>query len=94
MTPTDRKLNVADIDFGPDDLIPTVSQDAASGEVLMVAFMDPTALNKTLETGDAWFWSRSRKELWHKGATSGNFLRVQSIGVNCEEKRPVLLITR
>jgi phosphoribosyl-AMP cyclohydrolase len=92
MTPTDRKLTVADIDFGSEDLIPAVSQDAASGEVLMVAFMSPAALNKTLETGDAWFWSRSRQELWHKGATSGNFLRVQSIGVNCKENSLVLKV--
>ena len=92
MNQGDRALKVADIDFGSENIIPAVSQDAASGEVLMVAFMSPAALDKTLETGDAWFWSRSRQELWHKGSTSGNFLRVQSIGVNCEENSLLLTV--
>jgi len=89
---TTSKFKVADIDFGAEGLIPTVSQDATSGEVLMVAFMNANALDNTLETGQAWFWSRSRKALWHKGATSGNFLTVRSIAVNCEENSLVLKV--
>ncbi len=92
MPDNDQALKVADIDFGPENLIPAVSQDAETGEVLVIAFMSPTSLQKTLETGDAWFWSRSRQELWHKGATSGNYLRVQSISVNCEENSLVLKV--
>ena len=57
----------------------------------MVAFMNRDALQRTLETGDAWFWSRSRGELWHKGATSGNFLRVAEIRRNCEDNSLLLL---
>ena len=92
MPDTEQSLKAADIDFGSQNLIPAVSQDARNGEVLVVAFMNPTALQRTLETGDAWFWSRSRQELWHKGATSGNYLRVQSISVNCEENSLVLKV--
>ena len=61
MTETHQTLTVADIDFGADNLIPAVSQDADTGEVLVIAFMSPVSLQKTLETGDAWFWSRSRR---------------------------------
>ena len=58
--------------FGVDGLIPCIAQDAETGEVVMFAFMNEASLAKTLETGEAWYWSRSRKELWHKGATSGS----------------------
>lgn len=65
-------------------LIPAVLQDASSNEVLMVAWMNQDALRLTIETGETHFWSRSRKELWHKGATSGNFMRVLEILVDCD----------
>jgi phosphoribosyl-AMP cyclohydrolase len=65
-------------------LIPAIAQDAKTGEVLMVAWMNPQALRLTRETGEAHFWSRSRQELWHKGATSGNVLHVQEIRVDCD----------
>jgi phosphoribosyl-ATP pyrophosphohydrolase/phosphoribosyl-AMP cyclohydrolase len=65
-------------------LIPAIVQNAESGEVLMMAFMSPESLERTVETGDAWFYSRSREELWHKGETSGNFLRVQEIIGDCD----------
>ena len=65
-------------------LIPAVAQDAESGEVLMVAWMNAEALRLTRATGEAHFWSRSRGELWHKGATSGNVLRVAEIRVDCD----------
>ena len=65
-------------------LIPAVCQDDTTGLILMVAWMNSKALEMTLKTGEAHFWSRSRKVLWHKGATSGNFLRIKSILVDCD----------
>ena len=65
-------------------LITSVVQDAASGEVLMVAWMTAEAVRLTQESGEAWFWSRSRNELWRKGATSGNTMRVREIRVDCD----------
>ncbi len=65
-------------------LIPAIVQDAESGQILMTAFMSPESLERTRETGDAWFYSRSRAELWHKGETSGNYLRVQEVIADCD----------
>ncbi|HAJ54112.1 MAG TPA: phosphoribosyl-AMP cyclohydrolase, partial [Lactobacillus sp.] len=59
-------------------LITTVIQDAQTKQVLMVAYMNAESLEKTLTTGETWFWSRSRQMLWHKGETSGNIQKVQS----------------
>ena len=64
-------------------LLPAVVQ-AEDGAVLMVAWMNAEALRLTQASGDAWFWSRSRGELWHKGATSGNVMRVRQILVDCD----------
>jgi phosphoribosyl-AMP cyclohydrolase len=68
----------------PDLLIPAVAQDATSGEVLMLAYMNAQSLATTLETGRATYWSRSRNELWEKGATSGNTQRIHSISIDCD----------
>jgi phosphoribosyl-ATP pyrophosphohydrolase/phosphoribosyl-AMP cyclohydrolase len=65
-------------------LVPAVVQDAATGQVLMLAYMDQEALRQTLETGETWFWSRSRGELWHKGATSGNTQHVVDVRLDCD----------
>ncbi|MCK4221325.1 MAG: phosphoribosyl-AMP cyclohydrolase [Dehalococcoidia bacterium] len=65
-------------------LIPAIIQDAGTGEVLMLGYMNRDSLKLTLSSGDVWFYSRSRRELWHKGATSGNFLRVKSILKDCD----------
>ncbi|HXG41856.1 MAG TPA: phosphoribosyl-AMP cyclohydrolase [Dehalococcoidia bacterium] len=73
-----------ELKFDDRGLIPAIAQDAHSGEVLMVAWMDREALRRTLESGEAWFWSRSRQELWHKGATSGNVLRVLEVWTDCD----------
>ncbi len=70
--------------FDQQGLIPAILQDAETREVLMVAYMNEEAVRRTLESGDAWFWSRSRQELWHKGATSGNYQRVERIRVDCD----------
>jgi phosphoribosyl-AMP cyclohydrolase len=73
-----------DLTFDDRDLIPAVVQDAKTGDVLMVAWMNAESLRLTQETGYATFWSRSRQELWKKGATSGNLQRVQEIWVDCD----------
>ncbi len=66
------------------DLTPAIVQDAETGRVLMLAWMDDEALRRTRESGEAWFWSRSRQELWHKGETSGNTLAVEEIRDDCD----------
>ncbi|MFP4641047.1 MAG: phosphoribosyl-AMP cyclohydrolase [Chloroflexota bacterium] len=70
--------------FDEKGLIPAVIQHADTGEVLMLGYMNKEALEKTKDTGQAWFWSRSRQELWHKGETSGNFIYVRSIMIDCD----------
>lgn len=74
----------SELTFDDQGLIPAVVQDAASDEVLMVAWMDEDALERTLSTGETWFWSRSRRELWHKGATSGNVQTVREVRYDCD----------
>ncbi len=70
--------------FDANGLIPAIVQDAESGEVLTLAYMNAESLRRTLESGETWFWSRSRRELWHKGATSGNTQRVVEIRYDCD----------
>ena len=65
-------------------LIPAVIQDDDTGEVLTWAYMNRESLSRTIESGQVWFYSRGRQELWHKGATSGNFLNVRRILVDCD----------
>ena len=72
------------IKFDSRGLVPAVIQDDRNGEVLMLGYMNAESLRRTLESGDVWFYSRSRSELWHKGETSGNFLRVKSVHVDCD----------
>ena len=89
--PTDNKLvliNLSSLDelkFGSDGLIPVVIQDVQNKDVLMVAYMNKTSLQKTLDSGLATYWSRSRKELWLKGETSGHFQKVKSIHYDCDK---------
>ena len=73
-------------------LITTVVQDATTQQVLMVAWANAEALNLTMQTGEAHFWSRSRGELWHKGATSGNVMRVREVRVDCDGDTLLLLV--
>ncbi|RLA84550.1 MAG: phosphoribosyl-AMP cyclohydrolase [Deltaproteobacteria bacterium] len=75
-------------------LIPAVVQDYQTGEVLMVAFMNEEAWQRTLETGMATYWSRSRGELWVKGATSGNFQEVKEIYVDCDNDTVLLKVVQ
>ena len=77
-------LNKDELRFDEKGLIPAIVKDSRSGKVLMLAYMNRESLDKTLETGLACFWSRSRKELWTKGETSGNFLHVVSVTSDCD----------
>jgi len=77
--------DLSELKFDDRGLIPAIAQDARTGEVLMVAWMNAEALRRTLESGEAWFWSRSRQELWHKGGTSGNVLRVLEVWADCDQ---------
>jgi phosphoribosyl-ATP pyrophosphohydrolase/phosphoribosyl-AMP cyclohydrolase len=65
-------------------LVPAIVQEASTGQVLMLAYMNRASLQKTVETGETWFWSRSRGELWHKGATSGNTQKVVEVRYDCD----------
>jgi len=78
--------------FGADGLITCVTTDAATGEILMVAHMNAEALARTIETGEAWYWSRSRGELWHKGATSGQIQTVQEMRIDCDQDALLLKV--
>src|SRR5690625_4954971 len=73
------------ITYDENGLIPAVVQDSVTGKVLMLAYMNEEALQKTLETKETWFYSRSRKEHWNKGATSGNRQQVKSISLDCDQ---------
>jgi phosphoribosyl-ATP pyrophosphohydrolase/phosphoribosyl-AMP cyclohydrolase len=73
-------------------LVPAVVQDARTREVLTLAYMNAESLARTLETGETWFWSRSRNELWHKGATSGNTQQVVSVNRDCDDDAIVVLV--
>jgi phosphoribosyl-AMP cyclohydrolase len=73
-----------EVDFGSDGLVPAVAQDADSGEVLMLAYVSPDALDRTRETGRAHYYSRSRDQLWEKGATSGHVQHVREVRVDCD----------
>jgi len=77
--------------FDAKGLIPAVVQDADTAEVLMLGFMNEESLRRTMQSGEVWFFSRSRQELWHKGETSGNIIKVKGIKYNCENNS--LLVT-
>jgi phosphoribosyl-AMP cyclohydrolase / phosphoribosyl-ATP pyrophosphohydrolase len=82
---------VDQIRYNDQGLVPAIVQDYLDGTVLMMAWMNQASLKKTLETGDTWFWSRSRQEFWHKGATSGHVQKMQSIRYDCDSD--ALLVT-
>ncbi|MBU1214066.1 MAG: phosphoribosyl-AMP cyclohydrolase [Gammaproteobacteria bacterium] len=72
------------VNWSDDGLVPAIAQDAASGRVLMVAWMDREALKRTVDTGEAIYWSRSRKKLWHKGEESGHVQMVKELRLDCD----------
>ncbi len=71
--------------FKKGDLIPAIVREESTGEVLMLAYMNRESLAKTFETGETWFYSRSRQELWHKGATSGHIQKIVDIYTDCDD---------
>ncbi|MBW1997177.1 MAG: phosphoribosyl-AMP cyclohydrolase [Deltaproteobacteria bacterium] len=73
-------------------LLPAIAQDFKTGRVLMLAYMNRESWERTLETGEAHYWSRSRRELWHKGASSGNVQRVKEIFVDCDNDTVLLKV--
>ncbi|MBI2832415.1 MAG: phosphoribosyl-AMP cyclohydrolase [Chloroflexi bacterium] len=75
---------IKDLKYNEQGLIPAIAQDADTGEVLMLAYVNEEALRLTISSGEAWFYSRSRQELWHKGATSGNIIKVQEVWLDCD----------
>ena len=77
-------FEIENLKFDERGLVPAIVQDAATKEVLMLAYMNAESLRRTVETNETWFWSRSRKELWHKGAGSGNTQRVIDIRSDCD----------
>lgn len=81
-----------ELSFDERGLIPCIVQDADTLEVLMMAWMDEEALRETLQLGETVFWSRSRRELWHKGATSGNVQRVVSLRYDCDADTLLALV--
>lgn len=77
-------IDISQLKFDDSGLIPAIVQDRSAGKVLMLAYMNRESLQKTLESGQTYFWSRSRQSLWHKGETSGNAQRVRSIAFDCD----------
>ena len=76
--------SIDNLKFNEQGLIPAIAQDDDTGEVLMLGYMNKEALRRTLTSGEVWFYSRSRQELWHKGATSGNRIIVRSVWLDCD----------
>ncbi|WP_226643349.1 bifunctional phosphoribosyl-AMP cyclohydrolase/phosphoribosyl-ATP diphosphatase HisIE [Mesobacillus subterraneus] len=85
-------MNLKDLKFDANGLIPAVVQDATTREVLTVAYMNEESLRKSLETRETWFYSRSRQELWHKGATSGNTQKIVEMKYDCDGDSLVVLV--
>ena len=94
MSPTNTQQQTVplnEIRYNEQGLVPAIAQDYLDGTVLMLAWMNKESLQKTLATGETWYWSRSRQELWHKGATSGHIQKVRSLRYDCDSD--ALLIT-
>jgi phosphoribosyl-ATP pyrophosphohydrolase/phosphoribosyl-AMP cyclohydrolase len=85
-------LPLDQIRYNEQGLVPAIAQDYLDGTILMLAWMSRASLVKTLETAEAWYWSRSRQELWHKGATSGHLQKVQQIRYDCDSDAILLTV--
>jgi phosphoribosyl-AMP cyclohydrolase len=85
-------MDPAGLTYDEDGLLPAVVQDADSKEVLMLAWVDAEAVRRTLDTGTTWFWSRSRREYWNKGATSGNTQHVVDVHYDCDADALLMLV--
>jgi phosphoribosyl-ATP pyrophosphohydrolase/phosphoribosyl-AMP cyclohydrolase len=82
---------ITNLKFNEKGLIPAIVQDADTGAILMLGYMNEEALRQTLSSGEAWFYSRSRQELWHKGETSGNYIKVVSVWKDCDSDTILVL---
>ena len=85
-------INIDELKFDKNGLIPAVVVDSITKKVLTVAYMNRESMQKTLETGYTWFWSRSRRELWNKGATSGHLQKVIDIFADCDDDTLLLTV--
>ena len=85
---------LSDLKWDRDGLVPVIAQEAHSGDVLMFAFMNRDALARTMATGQAVYWSRSRQRLWHKGEESGHFQQVHEIRIDCDADVVLLKVTQ
>lgn len=85
-------FSIDQITYDAQGLVPAIVQDAVSKEVLMLAYMNSESLQRTIQTGDTWFWSRSRGELWNKGATSGHTQKVKSLRYDCDADTLLVLV--
>jgi phosphoribosyl-ATP pyrophosphohydrolase/phosphoribosyl-AMP cyclohydrolase len=85
-------MNMEEIKFDAQGLIPAIVQDSTTKEVLTLAYMNRISLEKSIETKETWFYSRSRQELWHKGATSGNTQTIVSMKLDCDRDAIVVLV--
>ncbi len=75
---------MVEVQLDENGLVPAIAQNASTGEVIMLGYMNPGSIKRTLEGGEVWFYSRSRSDLWHKGEVSGNYMRIQSASVDCD----------
>jgi len=82
------------VKFDREGLIPAIIQEASSGKVLMLGYMNEESLKKTVETGTTWFWSRERQKLWNKGETSGNIQKVKEIRLDCDGDALLILVAQ
>ena len=87
-----KVIDPGEIDFDANGLVPCVVQDWRTGEVLTLAYMNREALERTIDSGETWFWSRSRDELWHKGATSGHTQAVRALRFDCDTDAVLALV--
>ena len=81
-----------DFKFDSNGLVPAIVQDSVTAKVLMLAYVNRQALDKMKETGETWFWSRSRQCLWHKGETSGNTQRIVSMSIDCDGDTLLIIV--
>lgn len=86
------KFDLGTVKFNSDGLVPAIAQDAVSGEVLMLAWMNVESLAETLKTGQVTYWSRSRQELWRKGETSGNVQLLKDLRIDCDRDCLLMLV--
>ena len=86
-------MNIDEVKFDERGLVPAIVQDARTGRCLMLAYMTRQSLERTIETSETWFWSRSRQQLWHKGETSGNTQRVEQISFDCDADALLISVT-